>query len=657
MPFTSCKIAASKFAKMALAAPLLFAFQDTLATAQETRPTSAIPVEAFAALESFSNARISPSGDKLAYYVVLDGKREIFVQNIDGTNPMKVPPPKDANFFAFYWGSDDLLILQTQMAKVVARFGPDVITQTRVLSVNLKNGEFNWLGKPAIKKRSNDKEYASQLERIVDFLPDDPDHILIGLDLDLDVRSEVYRVNIHNGKRKLVKEDRRGIQRWYTDANSEVRLGYGFEGERRFAYFKNSQGEWSELDDIRWADNYEPYRFGDDTNQLLVRGLTDNGTYGLFELDISSGEIVREVFAHSEVDIEGTISHPITRQFAGIQYTKDYDRVEYYDPELKQVQKIIDKALPNTVNAILNRATQKNWYLISARSDTDPGAYYILDRDGGQLFFVASARANIDPAEMAPVSPVTIPARDGTSVPGYLTLPKTRATSGEPGPAIVLPHGGPHARDTADWDFEAQFYASRGYTVLMPNFRGSTGYGPSFENAGRNQWGGLMQNDITDATKWLIAQGYADPERICIVGSSFGGYAALMGVIEEPDLYRCAISVNGVTDLARLKRNDLNTVGGRVWIETMGLEGKGDEEVSPWHRAEEIDDPVLLISARDDARVPWKMSEDLHKRLRGMKKQSSFVKIDEGTHGMVTSGSRLEWLRAAEKFLGKHIGG
>ena len=166
-----------------------------------------------------------------------------------------------------------------------------------------------------------------------------------------------------------------------------------------------------------------------------------------------------------------------------------------------------------------------------------------------------------------------------------------------------------------------------------------------------------MQNDITDATKWLIAQGYADPERICIVGSSFGGYAALMGVIEEPDLYRCAISVNGVTDLARLKRNDLNTVGGRVWIETMGLEGKGDEEVSPWHRAEEIDDPVLLISARDDARVPWKMSEDLHKRLRGMKKQSSFVKIDEGTHGMVTSGSRLEWLRAAEKFLGKHIGG
>lgn len=166
-----------------------------------------------------------------------------------------------------------------------------------------------------------------------------------------------------------------------------------------------------------------------------------------------------------------------------------------------------------------------------------------------------------------------------------------------------------------------------------------------------------MQDDVTDATNWLVEQGYADPERICIVGSSYGGYAALMGVIKEPGLYKCAISTNGVANLARLKSGDKNnTIGGRSWTKRMGLDGADDKQVSPYHRAEEVSAPILLMSSVDDARVPWKMSQTMHKRLKKLKKDSTFVRIEDGTHHMVTAQSRLTALSAAEEFLAKHLG-
>ena len=620
--------------------------------AQQKKPAD-IPVEAFAALPNFDNAKLSPSANKLAFYIELDGKREIFIQNIDGTNPMKIPPQHETNFVNFRWATDDMMILQTSLTDDVRIFRPGKVTQTRVVSINLTNGEFIWLGRPKNIRRATKQQRASQLERIVDMLPSDPDHLLIELDLDQDNRDEVYRVNITNGERKTVKEERRGIQNWFTDTESQVRLGTGYNGERWVARFRDEEGNWNDLSHTDWASNVDIEDFGDTEKTLYVSGKTSKGKMGLFELDIQSGEILRTLFSHDHVDMDWAIEHPVTGRVAGVNYTDDFMRIEYFDTELATIQKIIDKALPITVNRIMSRARDKEWYLIYSRSDQNPGDYFIFDRSAGEIFFVAASRSKIDPALMATTKAVSIPVRDGSEIPAYLLTPA--GSDEKPRAAVVLPHGGPSARSDAEWDFEAQFYASRGYVVLQPNFRGSTGYGPDFRRAGRNQWGGLMQDDVTDATKWLIDEGLADPSRICIVGNSYGGYAALMGVIKEPGLYKCAISTNGVTDLGRLKSNDRNTIGGRVWIKNMGLEGVSDTEVSPFQRAKDISAPVLLMSSVDDARVPWKMAQDMHKRLRKLKKDSEYVKIKDGTHNMVTAQSRLTMLKAAEKFLAKHL--
>ncbi len=584
------------------------------AAAGQAKTPANIPVEAFAALPSFDSAKLSPGASKLAYYVELDGQREIFIQNIDGTNPMKIPPQHETNFVSFRWASDNMIILRTSLTDDVRVFSPGKIQQTRVISINLTDGEFTWLGRPNNIRRSTKRELASQHERIVDMLPNDPKHILIQLDLDLDIRAEVYKVNIQTGFRKIEKEERRGIQNWFTDVNSTVRLGYGYNGERWNARFRDNEGNWGDLSYTDWASNIDIEGFGDTEKTLYVSGKTTKGKMGLFELDIQSGEILRELFSHDTVDMDGIVEHPITGRVAGVRYTDDYARVQYFDKNLAKIQKIIDKALPDTANLLLNRARDKEWYLIYARNDQNPGDYFIFDRTGGQIFFVATSRSKIDPALMAATKAVTIPVRDGSEIPAYLLTPV--GGGAKPLPAVVLPHGGPGARSDAEWDFQAQFYASRGYMVLQPNFRGSTGYGPDFEAAGEKQWGGLMQDDVTDATKWLISEGYADPDRICIVGYSYGGYAALMGVIKEPGLYRCAISANGVTDIGRMKSNDRKSVGGRVWIKNMSLEGADDGEISPFHRAKDVSAPVLLMSSVDDARVPWKMSQDMHKRLK-----------------------------------------
>nr|WP_281501521.1 alpha/beta fold hydrolase [Kordiimonas laminariae] len=252
---------------------------------------------------------------------------------------------------------------------------------------------------------------------------------------------------------------------------------------------------------------------------------------------------------------------------------------------------------------------------------------------------------------------VNITARDSINIPSFLTFPAGKEDT-KSLPAIILPHGGPFGvRDDAHWDYWAQFYASRGYIVLQPNFRGSGGYGRTHRYSGFNQWGGKMQDDLTDATKWLISEGYADPERICIVGGSYGGYASLMGLITEPDLYKCAISINGVTNLPRIKRDDKNnSIGGRNWIKRMGLDGVDDEQVSPYHRAQEIKVPVMLISAEDDTRVSYRQSGQMHTRLRELGKDSTYIKLDDGGHSLVTAKARHTLLTETEKFLQKHIG-
>jgi len=648
--------------KRAFSALILAVFVGTIAVAENNKITdpAKIPIEAFAAQPDFSNVQLSPSGKKLAYFVSSKGRRSLVVQNLDGTNGSRTPPwDEKIDFDTFFWKSDNIIIFRVSMTLNRWEF-KGKSHETRIISFTFNKKQFKWLGAPKVNNPNffsgKDKEITSQHERIVDYLVDDPNHILLEFDFQLDGTPSVYKTNVKTGARSIFQYGRRGINDWYTDQDSKVRLGSGYRphSTELNMIYKNADGKWIDLDALDWTDKYDLESFDVNPAHVYVTGVSEYGTRGIYKLDVLSGEIIEPVFVDPEIDVEDTHEHPTTGRLAGAIYVDDHYRIKYLDKGFARLQAVLNKAMPNTVNLIVGKARDAELYLIQTSNDRSPGEYYLYDRTRKKLVWMMSARRFIEEAMMATVEGVSIPVRDGSNIPAYLTTPK--GTLAQNLPAIILPHGGPTARDTADWDYWAQFYASRGYLVLQPNFRGSSGYGPAFENAGKLQWGGLMQDDVTDATKWLVAKGIADPERICIVGASYGGYAALMGTIKEPKLYRCAVSVNGVTDLLRLKAHDRNFIGGRAWIKNMGLAGVDDKQASPYHRAEEINAPVLLLSAKDDSRIPYQHSKDLHKRLKRLKKDSHYVLIKSGTHSMVTAESRLTMLRETEKFLAKHIG-
>jgi len=617
-----------------------------------------IPVEAFAALPSYSGVKVSPGGKRLAYFRPKDGRNNLIVQNAQGTEGFYVPPLDVAkensktpiDYSHFYWKSDDYLVLVTSMTLDRWVF-KGKSHETRTISFHIPSKKFIWLGKP----KSGTMEHPSQHETIVDLLPDEPHHILLGMDFSLKGKKTIYKVNLKNGRRSIAQRPRTGIQHWYADSNSEVRLGFGYtvRQSKKKAIYKDITGNWIDLTETDWLDRVEIAGFATDPNTLFVTGPNQFGLNGLYKLNVESGEITEEVFSSAHMQINDIFEHPDTGKVAGVTYTDDFSRIKYFDPDFALLQRSLEAALPGTIIKITDKAKDVEGYLILAFSDTDPGTYYYYNRPRRQLINLFPVRRQIDPRLMSPTRRVDIPVRDGTTIPGYLTLPQQSSTNL---PVIILPHGGPHARDTAHWDYEAQFYTSRGYAVLKPNFRGSSGYGATFEKKGNLQWGGLMQDDLTDATKWLIEEGVADKNRICIVGSSYGGYAALMGAIKEPNLYKCAVSVNGVTDLPKLKASDKNVIGGRSWTKFMGLRGVEDTQVSPYHRAEELNTPTLLIAAKDDARVSYKQSRDLNKRLGKLGKESKYIELKTGTHYMVSAQARLKALQAIESFLTAHIG-
>lgn len=491
---------------------------------------SDIPVEVFAALPNFSNPKLSPDGSKIAYFIEREGRNNIVIQDLITGKPSLVGPHDDAEYWNFYWKSNDVILLKMSLTLKRIYFRGKS-TETRMLSFNLTTRDFKWLAKPKSKTRG---EHTSVADRMIDLLHDDPDHVLMELDFDVDGTPSVFKVNVRTGRRKTVKNGRKGINDWYADQNAEIRLGTGYKS-RSAEYnmtYKTADGEWIDLKKLSWTDHYDIESFAPEPDMLYVSGKTKHGTDGIMKLHVISGTIVDEIASYDGYDIDGVYLHPVTERLAGVYFRDDFQRIKYFDQKLALIQRSVNAVMPNTINSIVSKARDRELYLIKARSDQNPGDYFFYDREKKTMGYFASMRKALDPRLMASTEMVSIPVRNNRTIPGYLTIPHANKAKGLP--TIILPHGGPQSRDTAEWDYKAQFFASRGWLVLKPNFRGSTGYGEAFEEAGEKQWGGLMQDDVTDATRWLIKEGMADPDRICIVGSSYGGYAALFGTIKEP---------------------------------------------------------------------------------------------------------------------------
>lgn len=338
-----------------------------------------------------------------------------------------------------------------------------------------------------------------------------------------------------------------------------------------------------------------------------------------------------------------------SQRVIGATYASEGRTVEYFDPQLRSLSAALHKALPGQplIN-IIDASGDESKLLIVASADTDPGMVYVYDKTSRKLEQVLPVRAALAGQELAPMQPISFRATDGTMIPAYLTLP--RGGSGKNLPAIVMPHGGPGARDKWGFDWLVQFYAARGFAVLQPNFRGSTGYGSAwFQKNGFQSWRTAI-GDVNDAGRWLLSEGIAAPGKLAIVGWSYGGFAALQGAVVDPDLYKAVVAIAPVTDLAQLKIEASQYVTGPLVNRFIG-EGPHVREGSPAQNAERIKVPVLLFHGSRDVNVDISQSQLMDRKLRAAGKTVTYVEFPGLDHQLASAEARTRMLRESDAFL------
>ena len=630
--------------------------------AQAQSPAARIPVEHFSTLNGFTLPEISPDGKHLAFLYPLDERQHLVVQDLESGENLTIPPKDGADFRWLRWANNDTLVFSVALSAVRIGGARTETIETRLSALNINYKELVALIPPAEQTGTTGSRTARSYypeiqvqDNVIDWIPDDPDHILVAVDEDFDNRHEVRKVNVNSGDYRLFRRSIEGIQDWVVDRDGEVRLGTGVRlGEQRVV-FQDADGEWLALDKIDWyRDGWRPHGFTEDPEVIYVLGYGDHGTRELRTLNTRTGEFVDTIFSHDTYDLASVLYHPVENYPIGIGYTAHRRHYEYFDEEFDVLQRSIDRVLPDSRNYIHSASADLSKIVIVSSNSFEPGMVVVWDRNAKSFEPFGWYNEHLDPELMAEVRPVSYEADDGVTIPAYLTLPK--GSHDGPLPAIVLPHGGPASRDDTEFWFLSQFLVSRGYAVLQPNFRGSSGYGYQFREAGRSQWGGLMQRDVDAGARWLVEQGIADPDRICIVGWSYGGYSAAIGLAQSPDLYRCGVGINGVYDLPQMIADDREYVGGTIWTRHVGLDGESAKSVSPVHQAEKIESPMLIIHADDDHRVRVKQAEGFHRELQKLGKESSLVIVDHGGHSMVNADSRKKILAETEAFLAKHIG-
>ncbi|MEM8816305.1 MAG: S9 family peptidase [Pseudomonadota bacterium] len=621
------------------------------------RSTERIATENFAALPDFRYVRLSPDGSRVAAIanIVRDEfKGKVLLQKELSTGERTLLmslPDGDFKMNWIRWASNEKLLVsfRTRESQLGTPF-----TSTRMLVIDVDSKESaSVISKAALHRADRLPQFQ---DRVVDLMPDDDEHILLQADLQGPNKHGVYRVNLNTGRLKIIRRGREGVYSWLTDRQHRVRVGIYEDGTTRRVYEQDVDGKnWRMLWEYEALseDSVRPMGFAADPDILYISAYHE-GRQAVFRVNLADPALQKElVFADDKLDVSGSLIYsPRSRDVVGIR-TGIGGAYEFWSEEHKSLVDAVNRALPDYYNGIVSLSEDEQRLVFFSENDTDAGVYYLLDRSVMQMTAIAPRYNTLPPEAMAEKRAVQYEARDGTTIRAFLTTPKD--TEAADLPTIVYPHGGPISFDSDRFDYWTQLFANRGYAVMQMNFRGSAGYGYDFMAAGFQSWGLQMQDDVTDATQWLIDNGIADPQRICIVGGSYGGYAALMGAATTPDLYRCAVSFAGVSDLAALLTTYRRYRNSDVTELQLGSRRRDLKARSPVSFAAEIDIPVLLIHGEHDVVVRVSQSRRMAKSLERNDKDVTYIEQAEGDHHLSTNEQRLEALLAIENFLAEHL--
>ncbi|RMX03634.1 S9 family peptidase [Corticibacter populi] len=622
-------------------------------TANATTEATASPARQFPLQDFFRNPdkgyfRLADDGQTLAFMqpVSVDGqppRMNIFVQALDGLAPTgaarRLTAETARDIGGYFWKGSHTVLYSKD-------FGGD--ENFHVLAVDASSGEVRDL-----------TPFENVRAGIIDDLEDDPEHVLLTHNQRQPEVFDVYRVNVHTGASELVASNPGNIVGWLTDHQGRVRVAIASDGlESVLLYRDDEAGEFKPLISTNYRTEVSPLFFSFDDKKLYALSNRGRDKSALVVIDPARPDEEELVYASEQVDISSASYSRLRKVLTEVSWETDKEQRHFFDAQARQRYEALSRHLPGYTVALQGASRDENTYIVAAYNDRTPGSRYLYDARADTLAKLADINPALPESQMSQTRPVSYTSRDGLTIHGYLTLPAGREPRNLA--CIVNPHGGPWVRDSWGYNPEVQFLANRGYCVLQMNYRGSTGYGRQFWEAGFGEWGLKMQDDITDGVHWLIEQGIADPRRVGIYGGSYGGYATLAGVAFTPDLYAAAVDYVGVSNLFTF----METIP-PYWkpmlekMRDMVGDPVRDKErltaTSPALHAEQITTPLFIAQGARDPRVNKAESDQMVEALRKRGVEVEYMVRDNEGHGFHNDENKFAFYAAMEAFLRHHL--
>ena len=649
------------------AAILLLVAAEGAALAQAQRavaPREPIPLAVFARLPETERPRINTDGTALAAKVRVNGEQILAIIPLDQPNPRPMLIARDGEFDQrddvrttnWSWiDSDNLLIW------IASRIDLDGqrVDATRVIAYNRRTRQTTRLGWEGTFVSGSRVLWRSR---------SGPPRILLaryaaGRGYERLFNEEVVEVDVTTGRTRLITAPRRGVSSWYADGEGNLRLGTSYDrdtGRLQALYRPDGDGNFETIIRERmqrYEDPPLPILFLPGEKALVVS--RHEGFRAIYEMDLRTMELGRKVYGVDGYDVEagGIISNIEDNGLDGVMVTRDRTEYHWFNPRLREIQAVLDETFGAHNARIVSADRARQNIVVHVGAPNRAGGYYLYQTETGSMRLIGWMNTALQDMELNPVRTIRYRASDGQTIAAVLTLPRLREHRNLP--LIVMPHGGPWARDSEDWDTSGwpQAMAELGYAVIQPNFRGSSGYGQAWEAMADGNWGTRMQDDLNDAVDHLAQQGIADRGRVCIMGWSYGGYAASRAAQRDGDRYRCAISGAGVHDVPEMIVHDRDYLG-RYGSQYIGSAASRLAEISPGRFARQYSAPILIVHGARDQRVPVAQSRTLVDRLRraGKVEGRDFVYIEQprNTHNLPLEADRLQFLEEVRRFLAQH---
>lgn len=629
------------------------------------------PAAAFGARETIEDIALSPNGRLIAYLSPRAGQgSHLYVAEVGATQPRQVTSVdgERQRLAGCDWVSNSRLVCTVY---AVARLEGTPVTVSRLISIDSDGSNFRQLGERDRPEQDGVRLWGG---RVLDWLPGSENEVLMEQEfipesrISLVARTAqglgVVRVNTITGVAQVVEQPRQEAGGFLSDGRGQIRamIAQDVRGATGRAaqtvnifYRQTGASQWVQLGEYNSVAGVGPRPAAVDGQQNAFYFYEQAGGKQVLSRISLDGSGRREtVLSHDHVDVDGLLRLGRAQRVVGGTFATDRRQWVYFDPELRRLAEQFGRVLPNTpLISFAGASEDERTLLIWAGSDTDPGSYYVYNRDTRQLNQVLLSRPELRGVQLAPMRAITYRAADGTEIPAYLTLPP--GSDGRNIPAIVMPHGGPEARDEWGFDWLVQFYASQGFAVLQPNFRGSAGYGSEwFQINGFQSWQTAI-GDVADAGRWLVSQGIADPAKLAVVGWSYGGYAALQSAASQPQLFKAVVAVAPVTDL-RTARDEWQRFSSSANVRDYFGNGPHLVEGSPAQRASAIAAPVLMFHGGLDRNVGVGQARLMRDRLRDAGKRVELVEYPTLDHQLHDSAARTEMLRRSAEFLRQSLG-